>query len=290
MDKDIIEEMENTGLVLEGGGMRGMYTTGVLDYFIEKNLYFKNCYGVSAGACQCCSYLSKQKGRAKDVVLEYINDDRYASLKNLLTTGDYFGKDFSLKTIPDELILYDYDTYLNQTSNFYAVATNLETGKAEYLKVEDMKKDMDKIWASSSLPLMSRIVEIDGKKYLDGGVSDSIPVMKSIRDGNRKTVVVLTRDSNYRKSESRLISVIRHRYKEYPKFVRAMELRHIRYNKTLAAINRLAQEGKIFVIAPKEKVEVGRLEKNTGVLEELYWKGYEDAKESYDNLLKYLHN
>ena len=290
MDKDIIEEMENTGLVLEGGGMRGMYTTGVLDYFIEKNLYFKNCYGVSAGACQCCSYLSKQKGRAKDVVLEYINDDRYASLKNLLTTGDYFGKDFSLKTIPDELILYDYDTYLNQTSNFYAVATNLETGKAEYLKVEDMKKDMDKIWASSSLPLMSRIVEIDGKKYLDGGVSDSIPVMKSIRDGNRKTVVVLTRDSNYRKSESRLISVIRHRYKEYPKFVRAMELRHIRYNKTLATINRLAQEGKIFVIAPKEKVEVGRLEKNTGVLEELYWKGYEDAKESYDNLLKYLHN
>lgn len=290
MDKYIIEEMENTGLVLEGGGMRGMYTTGVLDYFIEKNLYFKNCYGVSAGACQCCSYLSKQKGRAKDVVLEYINDDRYASLKNLLTTGDYFGKDFSLKTIPDELILYDYDTYLNQTSNFYAVATNLETGKAEYLKVEDMKKDMDKIWASSSLPLMSRIVEIDGKKYLDGGVSDSIPVMKSIRDGNRKTVVVLTRDSNYRKSESRLISVIRHRYKEYPKFVRAMELRHIRYNKTLATINRLAQEGKIFVIAPKEKVEVGRLEKNTGVLEELYWKGYEDAKESYDNLLKYLHN
>ena len=278
------------GLVVEGGGTRGIYAAGVMDFFIDKDIYFRNCYGVSAGACHCCSYLSKQKGRARDVFVEYINDDRYASFKNLIKTGDYFGKEFSLKTIPNELLPYDYETYDSSESNFYAVATNVETGKAEYLKINDMNKEIDKVWASSSLPLMSRIVEIDGKKYLDGGVADSIPVLQSIADGNEKTVLILTREKEYKKSPNKLISVIRMKYKDYPKFVKAMEERHTSYNDTLTKIEELESAGKIFVFRPKEPVKVGRIEKDKEVLKALYQQGYDDAKELYEKLMKYLHN
>lgn len=276
------------GLVIEGGGTRGIYAAGVMDFFIDKDIYFANCYGVSAGSCHCCSYLSKQKGRARDVFVEYINDDRYASFKNLLKTGDYFGKDFSLKTIPDELLPYDYAAYENQNANFYAVATNVETGNAEYLKLEDMRRDIDYVWASSSLPLMSRIVEINGKKYLDGGVADSIPVLKSIEDGNKKTVLILTREKEYRKKPNKLISVIRMKYKKYPNFVRAMEERHTKYNETMEKIGKLERDGKIFVFRPKEQVKVGRIEKDKEVLKALYQKGYDDAKENYEKLMEYL--
>ena len=283
-----MSELIEGGLVIEGGGTRGIYAAGVMDFFIENDMYFSNCYGVSAGACHCCSYLSKQKGRAKDVFVEYINDDRYASFKNLIKTGDYFGKEFSLKTIPDELLPYDYEAYKNQKTNFYAVATNVETGKAEYLQVKDMHADIDYVWASSSLPLMSRIVEIDGKKYLDGGVADSIPVLKSIEDGNKKTVLILTREKEYRKKPNKLISVVRMKYKAYPNFVKAMEERHLMYNEVLEKIDQLEKDGKIFVFRPKEKVKVGRIEKDKEVLKALYQQGYNDAKELYEKLKKYL--
>ncbi len=283
-----MSELIEGGLVIEGGGTRGIYAAGVMDFFIDKDIYFSNCYGVSAGSCHCCSYLSKQKGRARDVFVEYINDDRYASFKNLMKTGDYFGKEFSLKTIPNELLPYDYDTYESQKSNFYAVATNVETGKAEYLKVVDMHKDIDYVWASSSLPLMSRIVEIDGKKYLDGGVADSIPVLKSIEDGNEKTVLILTREKSYRKEPNKLISVIRMKYKEYPSFVKAMEERHIVYNEILDKIDELEKAGKIFVFRPKEPVKVGRIEKDRERLLALYKQGYDDAKDGYEKLKEYL--
>ena len=283
-----MSELIEGGLVIEGGGTRGIYAAGVMDFFIENDMYFFNCYGVSAGACHCCSYLSKQKGRAKDVFVEYINDDRYASFKNLIKTGDYFGKEFSLKTIPDELLPYDYEAYKNQKTNFYAVATNVETGKAEYLQVKDMHADIDYVWASSSLPLMSRIVEIDGKKYLDGGVADSIPVLKSIEDGNKKTVLILTREKEYRKKPNKLISVVRMKYKAYPNFVKAMEERHLMYNEVLEKIDQLEKDGKIFVFRPKEKVKVGRIEKDKEVLKALYQQGYNDAKELYEKLKKYL--
>ncbi len=283
-----MSELIQGGLVIEGGGTRGIYAAGVMDFFIDKDMYFTNCYGVSAGSCHCCSYLSKQKGRAKDVFVEYINDDRYASFKNLIRTGDYFGKEFSLKTIPDELLPYDYETYKNQRSNFYAVATNVETGRAEYLKLEDMRRDIDYVWASSSLPLMSNIVEIAGKKYLDGGVADSIPVLKSIEDGNKKTILILTREKEYRKEPNKLISVIRMKYRKYPKLVKAMEERHIVYNDTLKKIDQLESQGKIFVFRPKEKVNVGRIEKDRKVLLELYQKGYDDARDGYEGLMKYL--
>ena len=151
-----------------------------------------------------------------------------------------------------------------------------------------MHADIDYVWASSSLPLMSRIVEIDGKKYLDGGVADSIPVLKSIEDGNKKTVLILTREKEYRKKPNKLISVVRMKYKAYPNFVKAMEERHLMYNEVLEKIDQLEKDGKIFVFRPKEKVKVGRIEKDKEVLKALYQQGYNDAKELYEKLKKYL--
>lgn len=284
------DKLYSAGLVLEGGGMRGLYTAGVLDFFIDKDMYFENCYGVSAGASQCCSYLSKQKGRALEINTEYMKDKRYASVSNLIKGGSYFDKEFSLKTIPDELVLYDYDTFSKSESNFYAVATDCKTGKPAYLKVEDMRKDLDKVWASCSLPLLSKMVEIDGEEYLDGGVADAIPVLHALRDGNKKVIVILTRDGDYRKSPEKMMPLIKLTYHNYPKLVKAMKRRHARYNKTLIKIEKLEKAGKIFVIRPKEIVEVGRLEKDPEKMKKLYDAGYKDAMDSYEALCKYLNS
>lgn len=284
------DKLYSAGLVLEGGGMRGLYTAGVLDFFIDKDMYFENCYGVSAGASQCCSYLSKQKGRALEINTEYMKDKRYASVSNLIKGGSYFDKEFSLKTIPDELVLYDYDTFSKSESNFYAVVTDCKTGKPAYLKVEDMRKDLDKVWASCSLPLLSKMVEIDGEEYLDGGVADAIPVLHALRDGNKKVIVILTRDGDYRKSPEKMMPLIKLTYHNYPKLVKAMKRRHARYNKTLIKIEKLEKAGKIFVIRPKEIVEVGRLEKDPEKMKKLYDAGYKDAMDSYEALCKYLNS
>lgn len=277
------------GLVLEGGGTRAVYSTGVIDFFIENNIEFSSVYGVSAGAVHACSYLSKQKYRARDLFIEYINDDRYASFKNLIKTGDYFGKEFSLKEIPHKLLPYDFEAYKKSQSKFYAVVTNVGTGKAEYMQVHDMDDEgLERVWASGSLPLMSRLVDINGNKYLDGGVADSIPVLKSLEDGNEKTVVVCTRHKDYVKGPNKLISVIKFKYRKYPEFVKAMENRHIFYNRTMDEIGRLEAEGKIFVIRPKEPVKIGRIEKDKELLHKWYQTGYDDAKNAYDKMMDFI--
>ncbi len=284
------EKVIKCGLVLEGGGMRGLYTAGILDLFIEKGIYFENCYGVSAGAIQCCSYLSKQKGRAARIYIDYMGDKRYAGIGNLIKEGYYFGKEFSLKTIPYELEPYDFDTFNNSGCNFIAVATDCKTGEAAYHKIGDMRddKEMDKLWATCSLPLISKMVEVDGGQYLDGGVSDSIPVEKAMADGNEKVVVILTRDASYKKSPASMMGLIKYKYRKYPKLVEAMRTRHERYNRTIELIEKLEKEGKIFVIRPKTPIKIGRLEKDKGKLTELYNVGYDDAKEYYESLEKYL--
>ena len=222
--------MIEAGLVVEGGGMRGVYTAGVLDYFMEKNLYFDDCYGVSAGACHISSYVSKQIGRSIKVTLDYINDKRYCSVNSLIKTGDMFGVEMLYDLIPNKLELYDYDTFNKFKGNFYSVVTNCKTGKAEYIKIKDMKKDIIAVRASSSLPLLSRIVEINGKEYLDGGITDSIPIKKSIKDGHKKNVVILTRDKTYRKSKPKFLSFFKLKYKKYPNLVKAIENRYKIYS------------------------------------------------------------
>lgn len=280
--------MIKAGLVVEGGGMRGVYSSGVLDFFIEKDLFFENNYGVSAGACHLCSYLAKQYKRAFRVNVDYLNDKRYCSVHSLLKTGNLFGAEMLYDIIPNELDLFDYDTYNKNESNFYVVITDINTGKPEYVKIGDLKKDIIYVRASSSLPLLAQNVKINDKEYLDGGISDSIPIKKSIADGNKKNVVILTRDSTYRKGKNSLMPIIKLKYKKYPNFVKSMADRYIVYNEILDFIKELENNGDVFVIRPKKPVNIGRTEKNREKLEELYNDGYNDAKDCYEELLKYL--
>ena len=278
--------MIKAGLVVEGGGMRGVYSSGVLDFFIEKDLFFENNYGVSAGACHLCSYLAKQYKRAFRVNVDYLNDKRYCSVHSLLKTGNLFGAEMLYDIIPNELDLFDYDTYNKNESNFYVVITDINTGKPEYVKIGDLKKDIIYVRASSSL--LAQNVKINDKEYLDGGISDSIPIKKSIADGNKKNVVILTRDSTYRKGKNSLMPIIKLKYKKYPNFVKSMADRYIVYNEILDFIKELENNGDVFVIRPKKPVNIGRTEKNREKLEALYNDGYNDAKDCYEELLKYL--
>ena len=280
--------MIKAGLVVEGGGMRGVYSSGVLDFFIEKDLFFENNYGVSAGACHLCSYLAKQYKRAFRVNVDYLNDKRYCSVHSLLKTGNLFGAEMLYDIIPNELDLFDYDTYNKNESNFYVVITDINTGKPEYVKIGDLKKDIIYVRASSSLPLLAQNVKINDKEYLDGGISDSIPIKKSIADGNKKNVVILTRDSTYRKGKNSLMPIIKLKYKKYPNFVKSMADRYIVYNEILDFIKELENNGDVFVIRPKKPVNIGRTEKNREKLEALYNDGYNDAKDCYEELIKYL--
>lgn len=280
--------MIKAGLVVEGGGMRGVYSSGVLDFFIEKDLFFENNYGVSAGACHLCSYLAKQYKRAFRVNVDYLNDKRYCSVHSLLKTGNLFGAEMLYDIIPNELDLFDYDTYNKNESNFYVVITDINTGKPEYVKIGDLKKDIIYVRASSSLPLLAQNVKINDKEYLDGGISDSIPIKKSIADGNKKNVVILTRDSTYRKGKNSLMPIIKLKYKKYPNFVKSMADRYIVYNEILDFIKELENNGDVFIIRPKKPVNIGRTEKNREKLEALYNDGYNDAKDCYEELLKYL--
>ena len=219
--------MYQAGLVLEGGGMKGIYTAGVLDFFMEKGLYFSSVYGVSAGAVHLCSYLSGQIGRSRDVSVEFLNSKRYCSFRSLLLTGDLFNVDICYHTIPEYLFPLDHETFRKYTGKAFSVVTNIKTGCAEYLRIRDLRKDISKVRASASLPLVSRNVRIGKGLYLDGGIADSIPIRKSILDGNRKNVVVLTKEEGYvRKPASQLeMALIKLRYLKYPKVYELMRAR-----------------------------------------------------------------
>jgi len=281
--------MLDFGLILEGGGMRAVYTAGVLDFFMEQNLYFAHIYAVSAGSCQACSYLSKQRGRGFHTIVDYLDDKRYCSLYSLIKTGDLFGVEMCYDLIPNQLNLYDYDTFHKYKGNFFAVVTNCRTGEAEYFKIMNMYRDIIAIRASSSLPLVSRNVPIGDQEYLDGGIADPIPIKKSIEDGNRKNVVILTQSEGYTKKPDPTLPLLRWKYRKYPQLVKRMETRHTKYNDTLSLIKEEEQKGNAFVIRPSIPPNIRRTEKNLAKLQALYELGYEDAKGSYDQLVKFLY-
>lgn len=280
--------MYQAGLVLEGGGMKGIYTAGVLDFFLDKDVEFSSCYGVSAGACNLCSFLSKQRKRAYRVNVDYLDSKKYCSVFSLLTTGDLFGVDMCYDLVPNYLDPYDYETFDKYEGKAYAVVTNIRTGKAEYMQLKDMHKDILAVRASSSMPLVSRNVKIGGELYLDGGIADSIPIARSIRDGNEKNVVIMTKEIGFRREPSSQAALLKARYVRYPKVYELMKERHIQYNATLDYLDEQVENGKAFVIRPKIKSEVGRVEKDRHKLEALYEEGYRDAEERYMELLEYL--
>lgn len=281
--------MDSTGLILEGGGMRGVYTAGVLDLFLDEGLYLYNIYAVSAGACHACSYVSKQRGRAYKTVYDFIRDRRYASFTNLITTGDFFGVKMAYDDIPNIYLPFDYKAFLQSNSAFYAVLTDCRTGRAEYARVKDLRKDIDLIRASSSLPLMARMVSIGSSLYLDGGLADSIPLVRSISDGNKKNVVIMTQHRGYSKKKDTLLPVMKARYKAYPELVHSLENRHEQYNSSLKEAYNGEKNGRVFIIQPDRPVEIGRIEKDRNKLQELYQQGYDTAKKLFPDLKKFLY-
>lgn len=280
--------MDKIGLILEGGGMRGIYTAGVLDFFIEKNIEVDITIGVSAGSCHASSYLSKQYKRAYNATVDYINDKRYLSFSNLIKTGSIFGMDFMFNKIPNELNIYDYDTFAKSKSKFVVVATNCETGSPEYFELKDLKKEIIYMQASCSIPMFANIVEIDDFKLVDGGVSDSIPIEYSLNQGYKKNIVVLTRDITYKKNKQKFLPIVNKKYKKYPNLIKAIENRHLNYNKSLNLVNQLEKDGDVLVIRPKKPVNVSQIEKNAKKLTALYEEGYDDAKELYDKILDFI--
>lgn len=266
------------GLVLEGGGMRGIYTIGVLDCLMDEKFRADYVIGVSAGACNGSSYVSNQKGRAYRTNTEYIADSRYLGIKNYLTTKSLFGMDFLFDQIPNKLIPFDYDAFFNSPCEFVMGVTDVITGRAKYFDKSHVEPKNTVLRASSSLPVFAPIVEYQGGKYLDGGVSDSIPVKKALEDGCDKVIVVLTREHGFIKKPEKFRGVYKRMYKNYPQLVEALDHRHENYNETLSFLKTLEQEGKAIVIAPDAPLPVSRFEKNPEQMKKVWEIGYNDMK------------
>ena len=265
--------LEKTGLVLEGGGMRGVFTSGVLDAFMKHDVYFPYTVAVSAGACNGMSYISRQPRRARISNIDYLARYQYIGIRHLVTQGCIFDRELLYDKFPNLLLPYDFDTYFKYADRFEMVTTNCLTGKPMYLSENhDRQRALDIVRASSSLPYVSKIVDVDGIPMLDGGISDSIPVMRAIDKGYEHNVVVLTRNKGWRDTgKDRKLPYL---YKNYPRLRVILSHRHKVYNEQIQLIDDLEAAGKIICIRPIRPMEVGRIEKDTDRLERLYEEGF----------------
>ena len=275
------------GLVLEGGAMRGLYTAGVLDVFLDNNIKVDGIIGVSAGVLFGVNYLSKQKGRGIRYNKKFAKDKRYMGMRSFLTTGNIVNKDFAYYEIPTKLDIFDEETFEKSDTDFWATVTNIETGEAEYIKLEKPIDQMEVLRATSAMPIVSEIIEIDGKKYLDGGVSDSIPVEKCKSMGYDKIIVVLTRTIEYRKKKASS-TLAKIKYKEYPKLIETMENRYKKYNETVEKIIDMENKKEIFVIRPSKDLKIKRIEKDVDKLQAMYDLGVSDCKKQLEDLKEYI--
>ena len=267
----------NTALVLEGGGLRGVFTCGVLDCFMDHGIRFPFTVGVSAGACNGLSYMSGQRGRAKSSNIDLMDKHHYVGLKYLLTQGCIMDFKLLFEDFPEKIIPYDYDAYFSNPDRYVMVTTNCLTGKAEYLEEKSSsERVMSIVRASSSLPYVTKITYVDGIPMLDGGIADSIPVRFALDQGYEKLVVILTRNRGYRKKEGKT-RIAKAFYRKYHALQNALMERNIVYNRTMDLIESLEDQGKITVIRPIRPVEVGRMEKDTAKLSALYQEGYDIA-------------
>ena len=277
-----------TGLVLEGGGKRGIYAAGVLDVLLENNIWADGLIGTSAGAVNGCSYVSNQYERNLRYNIRFAKEKRYMSIYSLITTGNVVGTDFAYNILPNKLEVFDYDAFEKSPVAYYVTCSNVETGKAEYIQCKSLRgKNMDYLRASASLPYVSQIVEIDGKKYLDGGICDSIP-LKAFQDmGYEKNLVVLTRPRGYiKKPENNLLANLY--YRKYPAFVMALRNRYAVYNRTLKYIEQQEKQGNILVLRPSESIRVGRMEQDPERLKQMYELGKNDAGQMLDAIASFL--
>ena len=276
------------GLVLEGGGMRGLFSAGVLDALLElKELNVNGIVGVSSGALFGVNYVSKQKERAVRYNKKYADDKRYMGLHSWITTGNAVNKDFAFYELPYKLDVFDNETFKKAETDFYVVMTNVESGKPEYVLIEDAFAQMEYLRATSALPFASKIIEINGKKYLDGGISDSIPIDFCESLGYDKIIAVLTRPEGTYK-EDKLGFLYKLVYRKYPNLVNSLLNMATDYEKVLAKIKDLENKGKIFVVRPPEVLKIGRLEKNRDKIQKVYDIGLNTGLKELDNIVKYL--
>lgn len=270
-------QTENIGLVLEGGGMRGVFTCGVLDYFMDNNIYFPYTIGVSAGACNGLSYISRQRGRAKFSNIDLLKKYNYIGFWHYIKKRNIMDFDLLFHEFPTHIIPYDYDTYFASANRFEMVTTNCLTGEANYFEEKTNPERVIEIAkASSSLPIMCPIAYVDNIPMLDGGIVDSIPIERAMEQGYEMNVVILTRNRGYRK-EKKDIKVPSFVYRKYPAIREALSNRNKLYNYQLELIEKLEDQKLAFVIRPEKTIEVDRIEKNTDKLEALYNEGYELA-------------
>lgn len=279
------------GLVMEGGAMRGLFTAGVIDVLMENDidLEFDCAVGVSAGAAFGCNIKSRQPRRVIRYNTRFCKDKRFCSVRSLVKTGDIFGANFCYYEIPEKLDIFDYEAYEKSPMKFYAVCTDVETGKPVYHRCDSLDNtNMEWLRASASMPMVSKIVEIDGRKLLDGGISDSVPLRFMERSGCEKNVVILTQPRNYSKGKNKLLPLMKLSFKKYPDFIRTMENRHKMYNSELKYIRRAESEGRAFVIAPPEPLPVKRIERDPDALLETYRMGRNSANKQLDEIRQFL--
>lgn len=277
------------GLILEGGAMRGMFTAGILDVLMENGIRFDGAIGVSAGAAFGCNYKSGQVGRALRYNVKFCSDRRYSGLRVLLKEGNLFSTEFCYHDVPLLYDPFDFESYESNPMEFYVVCTDVVTGKPVYHRYDGRgDHDFDWIRASASMPLVSQIVEIDGQKLLDGGVSDSIPVRYFESIGYDRNVVVLTQPEGYVKKKNRMLALMKRKYRKYPEFVKTMANRHRDYNEALAYIREKETAGKLFVFRPEQALEIGRAEKNPEELKRVYQIGRKTAVGRLDELKQFL--
>lgn len=276
-------------LVLEGGAMRGMFSAGVMDVLMEQGISFDCAVGVSAGAVFGCNYKSKQIGRTIRYNMKYVKDPRYCSFGSLIKTGNMFGVDFCYRKIPFELDIFDNETFKANPMEFYVVVTDINTGKAVYKKINSADQTgLEYMRASASMPLASKPVKIGDKEYLDGGITDSVPLEFSINKGYRKNLVILTQPKGYIKSKNSLIPLMKLSLRQYPRLIEAMKNRHLVYNEQIEYAENAETEGKALIIRPCATLPIGRLEKNPETLKAVYDLGRKEALKNLDKIKEYL--
>ena len=282
-----VKKSMKIGLVLEGGAMRGMYTAGVLDTFLDKDFWVDGIISVSAGALFGVNYPSRQKERAIRYNKKFISDKRYISFKSLVRTGNIVNKDFAFYEVPFKYDVFDNKTFKESDIDFYVAVTNLQTAQAEYVKLIDPLGQMEVLRATSAMPYVSRPVEIDGIPYLDGAIVDSIPVEQMQMLGYDKIIVILTRTLDYRKSKP-MAWIAKWFYRRYPDFADAVNQRYAMYNQQVENVIKLAEKGDIFVIRPSVDLKIKRIEKDPNKLQAMYELGMKDMQLQWKNLLDYL--
>lgn len=278
-----------TGLVLEGGAMRGLFSAGVMDVLMEHQIAFDGAIGVSAGAAFGCNYKSRQPGRVIRYNTEYARDPRYCSLRSLFKTGDLFGADFCYHELPNKLDPFDTEAFQQNPMEFYVVCTDVLTGEAVYQKCGIADDEcFEWLRASASMPLVSRTVEIGGRRMLDGGIADSIPLRYFEQIGYNKILVILTQPEGYRKKKNKALPLIRLSFRQYPKMVEALEKRHKKYNDTLAYVKKREREGAVLVLRPQDSLSIGRVEHNSERMRQVYDCGRKVALQSLEQIEAFL--